>query len=164
MVTMLEPLDIVVLDGKWWIPYHWPIMWRGLDRAVHTVMVVRPDGLCVDPSLFGVKQKNIKSYSGRHATVLRYNKPYDRNAVMQWCLRTSESAEGYDFVRQWLLGFVLGLNSSIADDEHRWTCSEFPYWAFQDNGYTLTRKPERLPMPRLFRYHPDFSVVFEGTL
>lgn len=64
-----------------------------------------------------------------------------------------------------VFGFVLGIfTTNLANSPNKWTCAELPYWMFQSNGYKLTAIEELLPMPRLFRYHNDFSTVHRGKL
>ena len=164
-----QPLDIVVVEGQWFMPHHWLIKWRTLDCGVHCIIVRDEKGGLYNPIFSGIKTDgkygNISFYKGRKVTVLRYEQLPTSNKIMEWLEQTTKESEGYDFIGQWLFGFVCGMfTSKLTNDERAWTCAELPYWAFQDNGYELTSRPEVLPMPRLFKYHKDFKVVFEGTL
>jgi hypothetical protein len=157
-----KPYDIVVVDGLWYMPHHWLIRWRGLDKGVHCVTLINDKGSIWNPVFAGIKVDHVDSYKGRHITVHRYKKPFE---LGDWGATTVKNSSGYDFFRQWLLGFVLGMaTKALSNDETKWTCAEFPYWAFQDNGYKITEKDETLPMPRLFRYNKEFECVYEGTL
>lgn len=165
----LRPLDVVVLSGisgyPWYkVPAHKLIEWRGLEDAVHCLTVKNKDGDVWSPEFSGIKHKNLSDYLGYYMTIHRYTGLMETQLLLEWCNRTVKDSEGYDFWRQWVLGFVLGISSSISNDPNRWTCSEFPYWAFQENGYTLTEKEELLPMPRFFRYATQFDLIWEGIL
>ena len=160
----LQPLDVVVVDALWYMPHHWPIRWRGMDRGVHCLTVISPAGTVLSPEFAGIKLRDIGHYRGRRVSVHRYLGELDRNTLLDWLPRTVKASRGYDF-RQWLMGGVLGLtNRKWADASDQWTCAELPYWLYQDNGYRTTPRDEVLPMPRHFRYNPDFVTVFDGIL
>lgn len=163
----LQPLDIVLVNGIWYNPAHWMISWRSLDRGVHCFTIKDTDGNGYNPLFTGMEINNISKYKGRNVTILRHKYlHHDKiNTILNWCESKFNESRRYDFIGQWLLGFVLGINSkSIANDDTAWTCSEFPYWMFQENGVKITSIDEVLPLPRLFKYHNDFSIIFDGKL
>lgn len=165
----LQPMDIVVLSGKTGYPWykwfaHRLITWRSLEDAVHCLTIKSAAGDCWSPEFSGLLNKNLAMYKGYTCTIHRYTPSFDKQGLAGWCEATQLKSHGYDFWRQWVCGYVLGILKSIANDETRWTCSELPYWAFQSHGLILTAKDELLPMPRLFRYSTQFTKVFEGVL
>jgi len=159
----LQPLDILVFDLKWYIPYHWPIAWRSLDAAVHCV-IVNSEGKLVSADPGGIHHQTLDNYEGRDYHHYRYNGTLDRQKILDWLTQTETASGGYDFLHQYILGFILGISSKLADNENYWTCSEICYWAFQDTGHTLTSKDERLPLPRMFKYNDHFSHISSGRL
>lgn len=165
----LQPMDVVVLyssPGYPWYKWfaHKLITWRSLEDAVHCVTIETPAGDCWSPEFSGILHRKLSEYNGYRATIHRYKKPFDTAKLISWCQNKQLRSSGYDFFKQWLMGYVLGMLTSISNDENRWTCSEWPYWAFQDNGYKVTEKDELLPMPRLFRYNTHFNCIFEGVI
>ena len=159
----LQPLDIVVVDGQWFNPAHWMIQWRSLDRGVHCFTIISSNGDGYNPKFKGVQVENISQYKGRNITIVRYKHEFDSTKLLTWLSTQMTKSTRYDFFRQWLLGFVLGITSKfISNDPTAWTCSELSYWAFQDNDLRLTTIDEVLPLPRLFKYHNDFEVIFTG--
>jgi hypothetical protein len=160
----LQPFDVVVVDGLWYMPHHWMIKWRSLENASHCATIRTPQGEIYNPVFEKVKMENISHYFGRVVSIHRYNQPFDYEKLVAWGDNKVKTQAGYDFWNQWIFGFVLGVTDSIADCEDRWTCAEFPYWAFQDNSLKLTSKDERCPLPRLFRYNDDFTLLFNGLL
>lgn len=164
MLPKLKAFDVVIIDGLWYIPHHWPIRWRGFDNGVHAVTVRNEHGDIWNPVFTGIKEDNIKSYKGRKITIHRYKGELNMSKLLLLAQVVTSTSQGYDFIRQWLFGFVLGLSSkTLVNDEHRWTCAEFPYWLFTYTGHKLTAKEETLPMPRLFRYNDHFECIFDGT-
>lgn len=162
-MIVLQPLDIVVFSRQSKL-LHSVIEWRSLDSAVHCAVIVDSKGQLYDPDFKGIVKSNLADYAGRHATIHRYNGQLDTAKLLAWCESKFNISKGYDY-RQWLFGFVCGIGvKAIADDETCWTCAELPYWMFQENLYKLTPKDEVLPMPRLFRYNPCFTTIFEGVL
>jgi len=160
---ILLPLDIAVIDGLWYMPHHPPIMWRGLDRGVHCLTIATPQGDGWSPEFAGIEIRNLDEYRGRTISIHRYKGEFDRRRLLDWCFRTVQASQGYDY-RQWLMGFILGIiRPQWSDNSRHWTCAELPYWAFQDNGYPITGQDEVLPMPRLFRYSTEFKTVFKGV-
>jgi hypothetical protein len=168
----LKPFDVVVVDGQWYMPHHWLIKWRSLDKGVHCVAIMNDKFEIWNPTFTGIKgglidgkMGHLDYYRGRYCTIHRYKKPFDNNMLTDWAKYTDTKSQGYDFINQWLLGFVCGMaTKSISNAETKWTCAEFPYWAFQDNGYKLTEIPETLPMPRLFRYNTEFECIYKGII
>ena len=161
----LKPFDVVIVDGLWYMPHHWPIRWRGFDAGVHAVTVINTFGDIWNPVFTGIKIDNLKSYKGRRITVHRYKGELDTDRLQSLASSITSNSLGYDFIQQWLLGFVLGFSANtLVNDERRWTCAEFPYWLFMYAGYCLSAKEETLPMPRLFRYNDHFECVFDGKL
>jgi hypothetical protein len=166
----LKPMDIIVVDGQWFMPHHWLIRWRGLDPAVHCVLVKNSQGEIWNPIFTGIKEGNadgkfgnLDYYKGRKVSIHRYTGEFDDQKLVCWTTVKKSESKGYDFWRQWLLGFVCGITAKyLSNDETRWTCAELPYWAFQENGLALTSREEKLPMPRLFRYNSCFETIFEG--
>lgn len=162
-MLQVKPFDIVVFDSTGSI-LHKIIAWRSLDVAVHCTLIKDSQGYMYDPDFKGVKITNLTDYTGRDITILRYKFNLHQASLEAWCKDKFNIQEGYDY-SQWLFGFVFGLRvKQIADAPNKWTCAEFPYWAFQETGHTLTLKEELLPMPRLFKYSPNFDVIFEGRL
>lgn len=162
----LQPYDVLVVDGLWYMPHHWLIRWRGLDKGVHCCLTVSRGGhTLLSPEFTGLKIRHLEEYKGRRVTVHRYcgDAVIDQNAWASWLHDVVVGARGYDF-RQWFMGFLLGFTSRGAvDASAHWTCAELPYWLFQENG-NLTPYDEVLPMPRFFRFSPKFRVVFDGIL
>lgn len=159
----LQPFDVVVVDGLWYMPHHWLIRWRGLDRGVHCCTVISEGGAtALSPEFTGIETRRISHYKGRRITVHRLKGPLPpRRMLMDWLIQTVKDTKGYDF-RQWLMGFVLGLTSrKLVDDSRHWTCAELPYWMYQSHC-KITPTDEVLPMPRMFRYNPAFETVFDG--
>lgn len=169
MLFTLQPMDIVAVHGLWYMPHHKLIKWRSLDETAHCVVVRTSNGDLYNPTFTGIKTtgtySNLKFYSGRTVSILRYNKEFDPDRLIAWCNKTVCESKGYDFFCQWITGFVLGITAKqLADNPKAWTCAEFPYWAFQECGYQLTSKDEILPFPRLFRYSKEFNLIYEGVI
>lgn len=164
----LQPFDVIVIDGLWYMPHHWLIRWRGLDAGVHCCTVSNlklADGYgIISPEFTGMKLRSLSYYQGRRVTVHRHVAMPDNERFKWWLQLTLTAAKGYDF-RQWLAGFILGLTCKRwVDSSKQWTCAELPYWLHQENGCLVTPLDEVLPMPRLFRFNPQFRVVFDGVL
>ena len=159
----LKPLDVVVVNGLWYMPHHWLIRWRGLDSGVHCVTIAYNGGKnAISPEFTGMRFRDMDHYKGRRVTIHRYKGKLPLG-IKGWLGLTFATSKGYDF-RQWIFGFVLGLTrKKWADNSQQWTCAELPYWAFQENGEMITPKDEVLPMPRLFRYNPLFETIFDGV-
>lgn len=157
-----QPLDVVVVDGQWYNPLHLGIMWRGLDPGSHCLTVKNIDGACWSPEAKGILNKHLRDYTGRTISAHRYiGGPVDRDRLWRWGYQTQDICKGYDF-RAWL-GFVTGLRS-LANDEERYTCAEWPYWMFHGNGHRLTPNDEAFIYPRFFRFNPLFEEVFRGEI
>jgi len=167
MKPTLQPMDIVVIDGQWFMPHHWLIRWRGLDAGVHCFTIMNSSGDGISPEFAGMKVRNIDHYAGRRVTIHRYRWNFDHWHLVRWVMdlynRTQrKTGVKYDF-KQWLFGFVFGLTCRRwVDDSDAYTCAELPNDAFSENGYPLTQTPEVLPMPRMFRYSNEFITVFDG--
>lgn len=156
-------MDIVVVDGIWYMPHHWLIRWRGLDQGVHCLTLIDDAGKGLSPEFTGIKARHIDHYKGRRITIHRLRQDADLGKLLDACIMFAFRSRGYDF-RQWVLGFVLGLTCrSWVDQSDHWTCAELPYWAFQSSGASVTPREEVLPMPRMFRYNPAFETIFEGV-
>lgn len=156
----LQPLDIVVINGLIYMPHHPPIMWRSLDSGVHCVTIADAAGNGWSPEFTGIKRRHIDHYKGRSLSIHRYRG--DVRPLIPLAFKQEKEAEGYDF-RQWA-GFIVGIpDRTYSDNSKQYTCSEFPYRLFQENGYRLTAIDEALPLPRLFRYHRDFETIFCGV-
>lgn len=164
MLGLIKPLDIVLFDAEPNKLIHKPIVWRSLDLAVHCTIIKDSSGSMYDPDFKGVVISQPSDYKGRYYQILRYKKPFDEQLLLSWCESVLKTNTGYDYY-QWFFGFVLGIfTTNLANSPNKWTCAELPYWMFQSNGYKLTAIEELLPMPRLFRYHNDFSTVHRGKL
>lgn len=156
----LQPLDIVVIDGLWTRPHHPPIMWRSLDKAVHCLTIADYVGKGWSPEFTGIKRRHIDYYRGRSLSIHRYRG--DVRKLVPLAFDQEKEAAGYDF-RQWG-GFILGIpDRAYSDNSTAYTCSEFPYRLFQENGFPLTAKDEALPLPRLFRFNDHFETIFAGV-
>lgn len=158
---ILQPMDVIVVDGVWYNPTHPPIMWRGLDSGVHCCTVKNRLGDLWSPEGKGIVDRTLGHYQGRTISVHRYNQYFDADQLLGWCEKTQQASEGYDF-RAWL-GFATGLKS-LANDESRWTCAELPYWAFQGNGHKITPNDESFVYPRMFRFNPLFKEIYRGRI
>ena len=165
MLPALKPFDVIVVDGLWYMPHHWLIRWRGMDKAVHCFTVMDSSGRGYNPLFTGVKMETLTRYHGRDVSIHRYKGDIPLEDLREWARKTYAASKGYDFFRQWILGFVCGISTkNLSNDEERWTCAEFPYWLFQSNGCKVTEVEEQLPMPRLFRYNDNFEVIYVGKL
>jgi hypothetical protein len=161
--SVLKPLDIVVVKGKWFVPYHWAIMWRSMSQYSHCFIVKDEKGGVFDPLFGGILNRNVSDYKGREAAVCR-NKfdltPHENTELLEWVKLKQKTCKGYD-LRAWL-GFATCIKAF--EDEDRWFCSEVPYWMFQENGYRLTNKDLTFPFPNMFVDRPDFEIIFEGKI
>lgn len=155
------PLDVIVVDGHIYNPIHLGIMWRGLDSGTHCLTVKNIDGAVWSPEGKGILNKTLKDYAGRTISTHRYIGQLDRQKLWKWGYATQKACLGYDFTA-WA-GFVTGLKS-LANDEQRYTCAEWPYWMFHGNGYPLTPNDEAFIYPRFFRFSPLFEEVFRGEI
>ncbi len=163
----LQPLDIVLVHGLWYNPLHWAIRWRSLDKCVHCFTICNYENDGYNPLFTNVQLDNLSKYTGREVTIVRHRDLHigKINTICKWLELKYKKSKKYDFFKQWLLGFVFGIAvKSLVNDENAWTCSELPYWMFQENGVKLTSVDEALPLPRLFKYHNDFDIIFEGKL
>lgn len=156
-----EPFDVVVVDGHLYNPLHLAIMWRGLDKGCHCLTVKNIDGAVWSPQGQGILDKHLSDYRGRTISVHRYRGTLDRERLWKWGYDTQKSCAGYDF-EAWL-GFATGLKS-LANDENRYTCAEWPYWMLHGNGYRLTANDEAFVYPRFFRFNPLFDEVYRGSI
>ena len=162
MLSLIKPFDIVVFDAVSKNILHDLIEWRSIDAAVHCAVVKDTSGRLYDPDFKGIVETSILDYASRYKTIVRYNRYFDDAKLAAWCDSTVAASTGYDY-KQWLFGFVLGIaKEKLANDPNKWTCAEFPYWMFQENGYKLTLKDELLPMPRLFKFNTNFNLVYKG--
>ena len=165
MILELKAFDIVVVEGLWYMPHHWLIRWRGIDKAVHCMTILGESGVAYNPIFTGIIMDNIYNYKGRTVSIHRYKGKLPLEQMHQWSKDKFTTSKGYDFFRQWLLGFVCGISTKcLVNDELRWTCAEFPYWLFQSNGCPITEIEEELPMPRLFKYNDHFETIYKGDL
>jgi hypothetical protein len=157
-ITIL-PLDIVLIDSTWYNLMHRIIQWRGLDPAIHVLTVINEDGTCLSPGITGIKKENIRDYYKKNISIHRYlGEP---TGVYDSLMKYYNTSEGYDF-RSCILGGIFGITcAKWVEESNHYTCSELPYWAFQDN-VRMTPKDEILPMPRIFRYNPMFDTIYEG--
>lgn len=159
---VLQPMDIIVIDGLWLMPHHDLIMWRGLDPASHVVTCKDDLGNIWSPEFTGIKDRHISHYAGRKLSVHRFKNDCDIDALLADCYEQQKESKGYDF-RQWGMGFVLGItNKEYSDNSDQYTCAEFPYIPWQKR-HSITEKEEVLPMPRLFRYNNMFKQLFYGV-
>lgn len=159
----VKSLDIIVVleSNPNWIQKL--IQWRCLDSSIHCGVMIDTDQY-YDLAYNRWKISNINDLvsNKKCIEIYRYVNEITQNEItklLNWSANKFNNSTGYDML-QWFMGFVLGIrNPSINNDETRWTCSEFCYWMFQDNGIRITTKNEVLPMPRLFRYSKDFKLV-----
>jgi hypothetical protein len=173
----LKPFDVVVINGLWYMPHHWLIQWRGLDKGVHCVTIMNGQGEIWNPIFAGIKEGtqdgkygHLDYYKGRSLSIYRHRDlllvdtlSNESRKLVNWGMVTKSNSKGYDFWNQWLLGFVLGITTKAnVDDETKWTCAEFPYWGLTYNGHVVTSKEETLPLPRLFRYNTNFETILDG--
>lgn len=156
-----QAFDIIVVNGHLYNLLHLGIMWRGLDPGTHCLTVKNIDGAVWSPEGKGLLNKRLSDYAGRDISVHRYKGSLNHERLWKWGYSTQKDSKGYDFIA-WL-GFVSGLKS-LANDEERWTCAEFPYWLFHDNGCRLTPNDESFVYPRFFRFNPLFEEVWRGRL
>lgn len=162
MKPKLQPLDIVVVDGLWYMPHHWLIRWRGLDSAVHCFTLSDCKGNGWSPEFTGIKRRNLDHYRGRRITIHRLRDDSSLAQILHRAFEVEKKACGYDF-RQWVMGFVFGFTRKTwVDNSQQWTCAEFPYWLVQEKT-PITPKEEILPQPRLFRYNPAFETIFNDV-
>jgi len=165
--SILQPMDIVVVDGNWYNPLHRLIQWRCLDSAVHCFPIINPRLDNYELALGTMKIGNLKTYIGKSISIHRYKNisSEDLLKVLSWTHQRFEAAQGYNFFGQWFMGYVFGFRSArMVDEPNRWDCSELPYCSFQENGFPITVKEETLPMPRLFRYSTMFETIYSGIL
>lgn len=157
-----KPFDVIVVDGHKTNPLHLAIMWRGLDPGCHCLTVKNVDGAVWSPEGKGILNKTLADYSGRTISAHRYiGGSLDREQLWKWAYDTQKTCQGYDF-KAWA-GFATGLKS-LANDEARYTCAEWPYWLLHGNGYRLTPNDEAFIYPRFFRFNPLFKEVFRGEI
>ncbi len=156
-----EPFDVVVVDGHLYNPLHLAIIWRGLDTGCHCLTVKNIDGAVWSPQGQGILDKYLTDYTGRTISAHRYRGQLDRERLWKWGYDTQKTCGGYDF-KAWL-GFATGLKS-LANDETRYTCAEWPYWMLHGNGYRLTANDEAFVYPRFFRFSPLFDEVYRGRI
>jgi hypothetical protein len=166
---LFKPMDVIVFYSRPYNILHKLINWRCLDDSPHCATVVdlasSGEAEIYDLDIKGFHINLLSAYKDWFCTVHRYNKVYNEINLRAWCDEKLITSNGYDLWAQWIMGFCLGLTKrSLANDEHRWTCAELPYWAFQENGYKLTAKDEVLPMPRFFRYSTEFDCLYEGPV
>ena len=153
-------MDVVVIDGQWWNPLHWLVRWRSFDKAVHVLTVATSRGVGWSPELAGIKVRDLSYFKGRRITVHRFKG--DTAPAQIVAHQQFNDWKGYD-LRQWFMAGVLGItHKKWATESKQYTCSEFPYWAFQDANQ-ITPTDDIVPLPRLFRYHPQFDIVFDGV-
>lgn len=159
---ILQPMDVVVVDGLWYMPHHWLIRWRGLDPAVHCLTLADHTGNGWSPEFTGIVRRHVDHYAGRRITIHRLRDDSLIFFMLQQAFEIERTSKGYDF-RQWLMGGVLGITrEKWVNNSSCWDCAEFPYWTMQDR-LRITPKDEVLPMPRLFRYNPAFETIFNGV-
>jgi hypothetical protein len=128
-------------------------------------LTVGANGNIYDPTIGGVKvHKNydLSDYKGRYVKVMRHiNLPkLDQANMCVWMVKTQKISKGYDYKA--LFGFLTGLKA--LEDDDKWYCTEFPYWAFQGNGPKLTNEDLTFVYPPFFVQCNDFDCVWEGKI
>lgn len=159
-VNQLLPMDVVVTRGKAYNPVGWIIMWRSLSNYTHCLTVYEK-GLVFDPTIGGVRFRELSGYNRNTSVkIMRYIYPIDYAKLKEWCRDKFRSSKGYDY-RAWL-GFATGIKALT--DEDKYYCSEFPYWAFEENGYNICGENTVFFYPSDFVRSPVFATVFDGTI
>lgn len=158
----LRPLDIIVFKGNLWKPTHSIVMWRSLSQYSHCVMLSSDIFKAFDPNIDGLKKKDISHYTGSNVVICRLKslKDYDLGKICSWAQLKFDLAKGYDFLA-WL-GFATGVK--YLQDENKWYCAEFPYWAFMEAGVKLTNKPLTFVYPSFFVESPLFEIIYDGEI
>ena len=157
----LNPLDIIVFKGSKWNLGQSLIRWRSLSNYCHCITMSFDKDIAFDPDTDGMNKKYLSSFSGLDATICR-PRFFDKldPTVEKWCYSKFVSSKGYDFL-SWA-GFATGIKE--LEDENKWYCSEFPYWAFTENGVHLTNSNLTFIYPSFFVESPMFEIIFNGVL
>lgn len=156
----LKPFDIVTIEGSKWSPLTWAIRWASMSNETHCVTIRDAGGRIFDPTVGGVLDAHLSKYGKNACNLLRYKHPFDADRLMKWAVGKQKSSKGYDYI-SWL-GFALHWKE--LEDEDRWYCSEFGYWAFQDNGYKLTNEDLVFVYPGDLTHNTNFDVLFHGKV
>lgn len=151
----LQPLDVGVIRGRIWQPMDWFIYQRTSTLWGHCVVIKNDSGDCFDPRFKGILNNNISRYDSRGYKIRRYKYPMPKNQMFEWCLDKQKKAKHYDFKA--MGGYVTGIPG--LQDENSWTCAEFPYWMFMDNGCPLTDEIMAFVFPSFFMQSNDFITV-----
>lgn len=161
-MTELRPMDIVVLNGEWFMPHHWIIEAKTMSEKVHAALVKNADGDIWNPIFTGVKDHNLtEKYRGRNLAVKRYIPGLSAQEIREmidyadWRQR---SILGYDF--ESLAGEITGIRALKSANRDR--CDEFPFLVYWENGHRIADHKLDWPEPKFFYQSPLFETVFEG--
>ncbi|MFH1399005.1 MAG: hypothetical protein ABIG95_02750 [Candidatus Woesearchaeota archaeon] len=157
---MIQPLDIITLEGTPWSVSNWIIQWASMSKETHCIVVRESNGRIFDPTVGGVLDSHLKEYNKRTCNLLRYKDSFDSDRLMEWAVKKQSQSKGYDYLA-WL-GFALRWKA--LEDEDKWYCSEFPYWMFQDNGYKLTHEDLVFVFPSDLTHNMCFNIEFHGKV
>lgn len=152
---ILQPLDIGIVRGHLYNPMDWIIAQRTSTLWGHSFIVKNADGDIFDPRMKGIENNHISKYADRKTVIRRYKYPFDEEKVMAWCLDKQRTAKHYDMLS--LFGFLTGIKR--LNDDDTFYCSEFLYWAWQDNGYKLTDEEVSFIYPSFFTQSNDFETI-----
>lgn len=167
-MSIYRSLDVIVLRGAWWNPMLPVIYTRTGSAWTHTVQVRGHKNNKVqiyDAHLPGVELRDLNSYRGRHAAVLRRHDIDEiplltKIKMIDWADRLVKAENGYDFLS--LMGFLTGLKAF--EDDTRWFCSEIPYWMWQYHGYPLFNEELTYVYPSDHYRCCKYKIVWEGKL
>lgn len=162
MSGIIQPFDIVTIEGSKWSPVTWAIKVGAANsfNETHSVVVRDCDGRIFDPTVGGVKDHNLSAYAENTCYLLRYRWPFNNVRLMEWAVEKQKASKGYDYL-SWL-GFAT--HWKALQDEDKWYCSEFCYWLFQDNGYKLTNRDIVFCYPGELTNNTNFGVLFHGKV
>lgn len=162
-MAYLKPLDVVIFKGGWINPLEAGIKIRSLSEYTHTVFVKDDLGNVWNPTMGGVLDDNLNSehLRDRPAKLLRLKEfiSFDKMVqILDWCRATQAKSKGYDYTA--LLGFLTSVKA--LENEDCWYCSEFPFYAFIDNGIPICNNALTFVYPSYFADCPMFETVWEG--
>jgi hypothetical protein len=151
----LKPLDVGVVKGHYYNPMDWIIFERTSTFWGHCFVVKNAMGDIFDPRTKGVENNHISKYAKRQTVIRRYKHDFDIEKVMAWCIEHQKLSHHYDFLS--VFGFLTG--AKALNDPNSFYCSEFPYWAWQENGYKLTDEDMTFIYPCFFMQSNDFITI-----
>jgi len=160
-----KSLDVVVLRGKIYNPFLYPIYFRTQSLWTHTVVVRGASGRIYDAHIKGVEERALTDYKGRYGAILRRKDideiPADvRIKIISWADQLVKDENGYDF---WALaGFLLGIKAFECED--KWFCSEVPYYMWQKFWKPMFNEEVTYVWPSDHYRSCVYDIVCEGTL